>query len=271
MPYRTRLYILLAGLLGAAGTAFSHPGEHHGGPMGHGDPDRMVERIARHLDLSETQRQSVENILGAARPERPTPAMVSRDYSAITLLGLLAFALIINLDAIVVKRVFSPEVAGQYGPVVTLGKMNLFLPLALGLVLFPKVTQRQATGRNPRPLLLLALAATLLPGLALSALYALAPGLLVTTLFGPAYVDPGAVLPLVGLATTLYAGLNIWLNYALSAGRRSFIYLLALVFLLQATGMALVHATLFQIALVMAGAGFLGNAAGLATLLGRSQ
>lgn len=69
MPYRTRLYIVLAGLLGAAGAAFAHPGQHHGGAMGHGDPDRMLERIARHLDLSDTQRQSIENILGAARPE----------------------------------------------------------------------------------------------------------------------------------------------------------------------------------------------------------
>lgn len=97
---------------------------------------------------------------------------MSWNYSLLTLAGLLFFALIINLDAIVVKRLFSPEVAGSYGPVVTLGKMNLFIPLAMGQVLFPKVTQRQATGRDARPILLAALAATMLPGLLLTAVYA---------------------------------------------------------------------------------------------------
>jgi O-antigen/teichoic acid export membrane protein len=196
---------------------------------------------------------------------------ISWNYSLVTLLGLLIFALIVNMDALVVKRVFSPEVAGNYGPVVTLGKMNLFIPLAMGLVLFPKVTQRQATGRDPRPILLLALAAALLPGLALTAAYALAPGLLVQTIFGDVYAAPGVVLPLVGLATTLYAGLNIWLNYALSAGRYAFVYTLAATLLIQATTMALFHRELLQIALAMVGAGVVGNIAGITTTVARRR
>lgn len=192
---------------------------------------------------------------------------VSWDYSALTLAGLLAFALLINMDAIVVKRIFSPEVAGQYGPVVTLGKMNLFVPLAMGLVLFPKVTQRQATGRDPRPILLLALLATLAPGAALTILYLLYPGAIVGAIFGPAYRDPGVVLALVGVATTAYAGINIWLNYALSLEQRRFVYGLAAVLLLQATGMLLFHDSLRQIATTMAVAGIAGNVIGALTTL----
>jgi O-antigen/teichoic acid export membrane protein len=190
---------------------------------------------------------------------------VSRQYSLQTLAGLLAFALLINMDAIVVKLAFSPEMAGQYGPVVTLGKMNLFVPLALGMVLFPKATQRQASGRDPRPILLTALAATLLPGLALSTLYFLEPAFLVQTIFTDAYRDPGLVLGLVGVATTLFAGLNIWLNYALSLDRPAFIYALVGVALFQASAMALFHGSLLAIALAMVTAGLLGNLAGALT------
>lgn len=194
---------------------------------------------------------------------------VSWNYSLLTLAGLLFFALIINLDAIVVKRLFSPEVAGSYGPVVTLGKMNLFIPLAMGQVLFPKVTQRQATGRDARPILLAALAATMLPGLLLTAVYAAFPGPLVQGIFGAAYADPGRVLPVVGLATTLFAGLNIWLNYALSAERPAFVYALGVVLLGQVMGLFVWHETLLQVALVILAAGLVGNVAGALTTLGR--
>ncbi len=193
---------------------------------------------------------------------------VSWNYSLLTLAGLLFFALIINLDAIAVKRAFSPELAGYYGPVVTLAKMNLFIPLAMGLVLFPKVTQRQAAGRDPRPILLLALAAATLPGLLLTALFLLFPGPLVEALFGGAYADPGLLLGVVGLATTCFAGMNIWLNYALSAERPAYVAALGGVLAIQVAGLLLFHESLMQIGLVTLGAGLLGNLAGAATTLG---
>jgi O-antigen/teichoic acid export membrane protein len=196
----------------------------------------------------------------AARP-------VSWNYSALTLLGLLAFALMVNVDAILVKRLFGPLVAGDYSPVVTLGKINLFIPLGIGLVLFPKATQRHAAGRDARPVLLLALAATLLPGLTITAVYFLIPGLLVQTIFTDAYANPGAVLGLVGLATTLYAGVNIWLNYALSLERRAFVYALALIVLLQVVAMLLFPLTLPIFATIMVSAGLLANLAGAFVLL----
>jgi O-antigen/teichoic acid export membrane protein len=198
---------------------------------------------------------------GAAAVKQP----ISWQYSLQTLAGLLAFALLVNMDALVVKLAFSPEAAGHYGPVVTLGKMNLFIPLAMGMVLFPKTTQRQASGRDPRPVLVLALLATLIPGFLLTALYFALPGPLVHAVFTDAYQNPGLVLGLVGLATTLFAGLNIWLNYALSLDRPLFVYALVGTAVLQATAMALFHHSLVAIALSMVAAGLLGNLAGFLT------
>lgn len=193
---------------------------------------------------------------------------VSLRYSLLTLVGLLAFALLINLDAMVVRAVFPPEVANSYGPVITLGKMNLFVPLGLGLVLFPKATQRQAAGRDPRPVLLLTLAATLLPGLLLTTFYFLFPGQIVDLVFGTGtYPDPGTVLGLVGLATTLFAGVYIWLNYALSLEKRPFIIVLAIIVAVEAALMLLYHPGLTAVALVMVAAGAAGNLAGVATTL----
>lgn len=191
---------------------------------------------------------------------------VSWHYSSHTLLGLAAFAVLANMDALFVKHYYSPAMAGDYGPVVTLAKMSLFLPLALGIVVLPKATRRRASGRDPRPILLLALAATLLPGFALTALYLFYPSLIVRTIFTAAYTNPGIVLGMANLAASFYAGLNIWLNYALSLKRLSFIYMLAGVLICQAAGMYLFgRDSLSRMTLVMALSGLIGNLAGFVT------
>ena len=191
---------------------------------------------------------------------------VSWHYSSYTLLGLAALAVLANLDALFVKRFFSPRMAGDYGPVVTLAKMSLFMPLAMGIILLPKAAQRRATGRDSRPILFLALTGALVPGLVLTIFYFLFPGWLVRIIFTAAYANPGIVLGLASLAATLYAGLNIWLNYALSLERPAFIYALVGVLVWQGLGMFLFgRESLVHMTLVMVSAGVMGNLAGFIT------
>jgi len=200
------------------------------------------------------------------RRNRVADRPVSWHYSAHTLLGLAVFGLLTNLDALFVKLLFSPKAAGNYGPVVTLAKISLFLPWAIGIVLFPKVTHRQATGRDPRPILLLALTAALTPGLVITTFYFLFPGALVKIIFTRAYTNPGVVLGLASLAATLYAGLFIWLNYALSLERRGFVYVLLGVLLWQGFSMFLFgRESLVYMTLAMVSAGVIGNLAGFVT------
>jgi O-antigen/teichoic acid export membrane protein len=198
------------------------------------------------------------------QPEVPVERSVSWGYALHTVAGLAAFGLLTNLDAIFVKRYYSPEVAGDYGPVVTLAKISLFLPWAIGIVLFPKVTQRQATGRDPRPILWFSLAAALAPGLAVTLYYFISPGLIVNLVFRNSYHNPGMVLALASLAATLYAGMNIWLNYALSLGRQAFTYvLLGLVVVQLACMLTFGRGNLVNMTLCMAAAGLVGNLMGM--------
>ncbi|MCO5207525.1 MAG: hypothetical protein M9928_21160 [Anaerolineae bacterium] len=207
---------------------------------------------------------------GRDSAEAITLPHISRSYTMLTLVGLLSFAVLVNMDAILVKSFFDPETAGNYGVVVTLGKMNLFIPLALGMVLFPKAVDRQAKGRDPRPLLLLALGATLAAGLALTAVYFLLPSLIVDTVFRGAYANPGLVLGIVGIATTLYAATNIWLNYALSLRRTLFVAALAIIVVAQASAIVLFHDELQQVALILVAGGVAANLVGITTLVRRT-
>jgi O-antigen/teichoic acid export membrane protein len=200
-------------------------------------------------------------------PSAPDPIKISFSYSALTLVGLLSFAVLVYSDAILVNRVFPETVAALYTPVNVLARINLFVPLALGMVLFPKATQRQALGLDARPMLLLALAATFLTGLILTAVFFLFPGLIVELVFRGQYPSPGLLLGWVGLATTLFAGVNIWLNYALSLKRRPFIFLLAVIAVGQITAVLLLSHTLMTIAWVLLASGLAANLAGALLLL----
>jgi O-antigen/teichoic acid export membrane protein len=200
-------------------------------------------------------------------PKSDALQKVSLPYSLLTLVGLGSFALLVYADAILVNRLLPEALAVQYTPVNILGRMNLFVPIAIGMVLFPKATQRHAQGKDARPYLLLALAATLLPGLLLTAVYFLLPGLITELVFRGQYPNPGSLLGLVGLATTLFAGVNIWLNYALSAEKRPFVITLVFIVIAQIAAIILFHDSLQTIAFIMLGAGLLGNGAGMVTLL----
>lgn len=194
---------------------------------------------------------------------------VSLPYSMLTLVGLFSFALLVYSDAILVNRLFTQATAVLYTPVNILARMNLFVPLAIGMVLFPKATQKQSLGRDARPYLLLALAATLIPGLGLTAVYFLLPALIVDIVFQGQYADPGTLLGWVGLATTLFAGVNIWLNYALALERRPYVLALAAIAIGQTAAILVWVTGLGDVAFVMVLSGLIGNLLGALLLLRR--
>ena len=191
------------------------------------------------------------------------PLQVSLRYSATTFVGLLLFALLTNSDVMITRAIFSEQEAATYAAVITLGKINLFISLAIGMVFFPKAIERHNAGRPVRPLLAAAFAAALLPGLALTVLYFLFPAEIVQLVFRNEFANPGLVLGLIGMATTLFAGVNLWLNYALSTGRTAYLVGLGVALLVLWGGIALFHDSLVQVGWAMVAAGLIGNIAGV--------
>jgi len=163
--------------------------------------------------------------------------ITGHSYPLHTFIGIAAFGVLTNLDALFVKHFYSPTVAGDYGPVSTLARISIFLPWSIGLLILPKVRMRLACGQETRPILKMGILAALLPGLILTGAYLLFPGAIVRVVFGSQYANPGIVLALANLATTLFAGLYIWLNYALALNQPSFVYGLSALVVLQTVGM----------------------------------
>jgi O-antigen/teichoic acid export membrane protein len=176
-------------------------------------------------------------------------------YAGKTAIGVIAFAVLVNMDALLVKHYAPPIQAGHYSLAVTLGKIVLFMPAAFAQVLFPKSAERHARARSSARLLRLSQALTLLPCVALTIAYTAVPGPILRAVFGVQNPFDGPVLGLLALAMSGYAMTYVWMNYYLSVQRTGFVYVLPVGALVQLALLALFHATLTQMATAVAATG----------------
>jgi O-antigen/teichoic acid export membrane protein len=142
----------------------------------------------------------------AGRAELRLPA---RGTSS-TVLALTGYSTLVAVDTLMARHIF-PVVAGNYAAAVTIGRIALFLPMAVTVVVFPRFVRDGGRGRRARRLLLLGLAGVLSLGLATTAALTLARHLVVAVLFGSRYGGAsslvfllsleGAILGAVGLLT----------------------------------------------------------------------
>lgn len=183
-------------------------------------------------------------------------------YSSYTAIGLIGYAILLNMDAILVRRFFDPVQAGNYSAAVTLGKVIQFLPVAIIMILFPKAAQRQAARQNSARLLVPAMLVVLLVSGGIALLYALFPEQIIQITVGDRYAVDGRLLGLVGVAMLLLSLANVWLNYFLSTDWTHYVYFVAIGVLIQAGLMATFHTKLWHLPASMAANGLWLTAVG---------
>jgi O-antigen/teichoic acid export membrane protein len=193
------------------------------------------------------------------RPEAQEPARGTevpgpgvRAYASRTTVGLVGFAILVNMDALVVKHYATPALAGQYAMAVTLGKIVLFMPAAFAQVLFPKSAAQHAQARDSSRLVRMSQAMTIVPCAALTAAYFAYPGQILSLVFGTRNPFHGPVLGMLALAMSGYALANVWLSYALSVEGNGFVYMIPVALLVQLGLLIAFHATLMQVVTVLA-------------------
>lgn len=193
-------------------------------------------------------------------------------YSSFAATGLIGFALLINMDAILVRRFFDPDQAGNYSAAITLGKVIQFFPLAIIMLLFPKAAQRYDSHRDPAAVLVPAMAAVTVVCGGIALIYFLFADVIVEFTLGPEYQVDGQLLGLVGLAMLLLSLANVWLNYFLSTERTRFVYLIGLAILIQGAMMVAFHEALWQLPATMIVSGVWLTIAGMVVFwTGRRQ
>lgn len=163
-----------------------------------------------------------------------------------------AFAVISNLDILLAKLYLSPDEAGIYAAISTVGKIVTFLPGTVAVVMVPNAVRAQRSeGTTSR---VLRLAALLVGAIAAIAAIpaALAPDLVVSLMFGSGYeAAASGVLPIV-CAGAILALIYLLVVYSVAMRDRRWFLVLVLGVGLQIAGISAFHDTPTQIAFVNA-------------------
>jgi O-antigen/teichoic acid export membrane protein len=165
----------------------------------------------------------------AADRKRPTPIPgpeVVR-YLVPVMVGVLSITSLTTIDVIVAKAALSDHDAGLYGSASLIGRVILYLPAAIVLVLLPKVSAREAAGRDSREVLTKSVLVTAAFCALGTAVYAIAPKLVILAAFGSDFEEAAGLLWMFGLAMSGYALLNVLLAYHLARAEYRLSMLLA--------------------------------------------
>jgi O-antigen/teichoic acid export membrane protein len=167
-------------------------------------------------------------------------------------LAFVAFAVISNLDILLAKLYLTPDEVGLYAALSTIGKVVMFLPAAVAVVMVPNAARARHSARDAARVLRIAAVLVVITTLLAAGPAALAPELVVKAMFGSNYVDAtSGVLPIVCAGAGL-ALLYLLVVYSVAIEDRRWGLLLGGGIVLQIVGISLFHHSPAQVALVQA-------------------
>ncbi|MBK7915350.1 MAG: oligosaccharide flippase family protein [Chloroflexi bacterium] len=174
------------------------------------------------LTLSFVATWLVARAAGNSLPAAPTLSPEARKTVALfavpVIIAHVSQILINNSDILIVKRFFAAEEAGFYAALALIGRIVFFATWSVVTVLFPIVAQKHKKGEPHRHLLYLSLGLVMAVSGAIFAATLVIPELIVSVLFGQAYMSVAPLLWRYALATAVYALANVVITYRLSIG-----------------------------------------------------
>jgi O-antigen/teichoic acid export membrane protein len=168
-------------------------------------------------------------------------------YASLALLSFFAFAVLTNADVLLAKHYLSPEEAGNYSAISVLGRIALYAPMGVTVVMFPKTSELSELGITSRPILTKAMLLTLLLGGGVLIVYLLSPQFITNFLFGNKYPLSAPYLFEYGLAMLLFSICFLMVNLFLSLNRTNVAYFLLGAALVQILLIRFFHADISQI------------------------
>ena len=183
---------------------------------------------------------------GGQRVDRERVAGTLRQ-SSVTVATFVFLSILLSADILAAKRYLPSHLAGVYAVVSLSGKIVYFSTSALSFFLFPFFSERRERNLDGRRQLGLALGLLCGCSAIIVGAYALAPRLVVETLFGSSYATAAAHLVWIGVAFSGYAVAYLAATYLLAQGTRLGTVVLGGGTLLQLAALYMRHASIGQI------------------------
>jgi len=182
--------------------------------------------------------------------ENPNPGRHSPRLGPIllpTLLLALFLSVPASVDVMLVTHYFGGKEAGLYNAVATLGKVIVFLPMAVSLILLPRATERHALEHSTRNILLQSLVLTFILSGGVALIYWGFPDIIVKIFFGEAYLEAGTLVSLYAAAMLLFSLNIVLIHYSLAIRNLWLMFLADSITLVEVVAIVLMHQSLFHI------------------------
>jgi len=163
----------------------------------------------------------------------------------------LCYASLVNMDMVLVRYLFTAQNSGLYSLAQMMGKIFLFLPGAISIVMFPRASGLNAqnidTGLTLKRSLLYAAALCISAAL----IYNLFPSFVLKILTGKTSAESIALGRLFSISMSFFALSSILISYFLSLKDLKFIKYLVLFTLAQLLGIIFFHRSLIQVQMII--------------------
>ena len=141
---------------------------------------------------------------------------------------MLGYAALTNIDAIASRALLPAADAGAYAGAITMAKVVLFAPIAVGFILLERTARAQARGEDTDRPLVVALAFVLVTSGTVTIAYLVAPAFFTGVVVGSQYPLAAALIGPYAVAALLNALLSLWIAHFIGRGEMRFGVLLAL-------------------------------------------
>ena len=140
---------------------------------------------------------------------------------------MVAYAALTNMDAIASRALLPPADAGAYAGAITMAKVVLFAPIAVGFILLERTARAQARGLDTDRMLFIAIAFVLVTSGVATAAYLVAPAFFTGIVLGAQYPLAATLIGPYAVAALLNALLSLWIAHFIGRGEMRFGLLLA--------------------------------------------
>jgi O-antigen/teichoic acid export membrane protein len=157
---------------------------------------------------------SLRDRRGGTLPAAPTDRMARFPLTAAA--GVIGIQLLFNQDVVLAEHYLPSHDGGIYGGLNKIGTIIFYLTLSVSQVLFPRVVDAVARRQRPGQLLLSSAGLVSCLGVAALVVFAFAPGLVISALYGPAFLDATPYVLIVGVIGLALALDNMLVQFLLA-------------------------------------------------------
>ncbi|MFD2826113.1 oligosaccharide flippase family protein [Leeuwenhoekiella polynyae] len=155
--------------------------------------------------------------------------------------------LINNSDILMVKHYFDAREAGLYASLALIGRVVYFVAWMFVMILLPVVVEKKKNGEDTRKILYKYIGYISILAASVIATCFIAPQLIVTIMFGEAYLEVASLLGPYALATGMFAIANLFTYYFLSLGKYKSVFISFVGGFLQISLIVFLHTDLIQV------------------------